>query len=72
MDTLAHPYEPTQDELAEASQYFARLEYELRPFTVRCKVCGCYATDSQQQLEKMGWTLNLKGEWCPDDRTTRS
>jgi hypothetical protein len=66
MYTLA--YEPTQDELAEASFHFARMEYEQRPFTVRCKACQRFATDSQQQLERSGWTLTIHGEWCPKDQ----
>ena len=71
MDTLSQ-YEPTAEEMAEASYHFARMSYELQPFTVKCMICGCFATGSHQQLEKSGWMLNMKGEWCPEDKAGTS
>ena len=44
-----------------------QMEYELRPFDVKCGSCGVTATDTQKALEAKGWQLDRTGEWCPVD-----
>ena len=60
-------YIPSQDDLDDLDDmdyHFARMSYELQPFTVRCSSCGDTDKDSQMNLERKGWELNSTQEIC--------
>lgn len=52
----------------EASEYFAMDEYFNRTHDVKCLMCGKRITATQDDLDRLGWSLNRNGEFCDKDK----